>query len=135
MNTNGTTDLENVCLTVGTNCELTNSTNTWTNVCAEIGNTSQGAFRVNNGATIDMVGTRIKLFSGNILTAVNGAISGNIDAIHLLNGNIENYGTWAAPITDYCVSGTISVPTSHLPANENCSTIDNYFDPCDCNGN
>ena len=133
-NTNGNVYLENVCLNTGNAYQVIGGTEVWKNVCAEIGTNSGGTYELNN-ANVIMDMTKIKILNGNFQNESSSTLSGNITAISILNGDLENTANWTATITAYCVSGSISVSSAYLPANENCSTINDNFNPCDCSGN
>ena len=131
-NTNGSTHLENICLKVAASYTSTNSTAIWRNVCAEIGTNANGSFQLSEASTIQMDGAKIKLSNGGIMNTTNSEVSGTIDAIYILNGNLENFANWTATISDYCVSGNVSVPSTYLPANQNCNAMEDAFDDCNC---
>ena len=134
-NNNGSVSLENVCLNVGTNYVVDNGTETWTNVCAEIGTAYGGSLQLNNAANVTMDASKIKIPSGSLWNATNSELTGTIDAIYILEGNIENFANWSANVTEYCISGSVSIPSTYLPANESCNTINSNFNPCNCTEN
>ena len=78
---------------------------------------------MNNAANVTMEGAKIKIPNGSIWNATNSELSGTIDAIYILEGNIENFANWSANVTEYCASGSGSIPSTYLPANESCNTI------------
>ena len=131
-NNGGTVDLDNVCLNVGTNYVIDNGTETWDNVCIEIGTAYGGSLQLDNGANVTMGASKIKIPNGSIWNTNNSELSGVIDAIYILNGNVENFANWTATISDYCVSGNVSVPSTYLPANQNCNAMEDAFDDCNC---
>ncbi|GEM_PF-867828 len=133
-NTNGNVYLENVCLGAGDGYQVIGGTETWKNVCAEIGTNSGGSYQLNN-ANVTMDGAKVNIPNGNFQNESNATLSGTISALSVLNGDLENTANWTATITGYCVSGTVSVSSAYLPANEICSTINDNFSPCDCSGN
>ena len=134
-NNNGAVSLENVCLNVGTNYVVDNGTETWTNVCAEIGTAYGGSLQLNNAANVTMDASKIKIPSGSLWNATNSELTGTIDAIYILEGNIENFANWSTNVTEYCISGSVSIPSTYLPANESCNTINSNFNPCNCTEN
>ncbi len=78
---------------------------------------------------------KIKIPNGNFQNENGAAISGHISAVYLPNGDLGNLASWTATITDYCVSGAVTVSSAYLPATETCGTIDDNFTPCDFSGN
>ena len=117
------------------NYVVDSGTETWTNVCAEIGTAYGGSLQLDNAANVTMEGAKIKIPNGSLWNATNSELSGTIDAIYILGGNIENFANWSANVTEYCASGSGSIPSTYLPANESCNTIDTNFNPCNCTGN
>ena len=133
-NDSGNTYLENVCLTVGESYQNLSGTDHWKNVCAEIDAVSSGNYLLNN-ANVTMDGSKIKVLNGNFQNQSNSILSGNIIAVSVPNGNLEDTANWSATVDNYCVSGSVSVSSAYLPASENCSVTNAYFSPCNCSGN
>lgn len=133
-NTNGSVYLENVCLETGADYQVLGGTEVWKNVCAEIGTGGAGYYHLNN-ANVTMDAAKVKVLYNSFQNQSNSALIGTISALYVPNGNLENTATWTATVADYCVSGSVSVSPTYLPATENCSTIDANFSPCDCSGN
>ena len=134
-NNDGTVFFENVCLNTGTGYIATSGTENWENVCAQIGITGSGDFQFTEGAIVTMNNSKMKVLCGNMLIATNAEISGDIEAIYTVNGNIENYATWTATVNNYCAQNVISVPNAYLPNPQDCNNIESFFVDCDCTGN
>ncbi len=127
-NSNGTRRLENVCLTVG---ELYKNSekDSLINVCATVGT----GFENTLFSQIYSKDSEINVVSGNFSNSLLAYLGGSNLKLWVQNGDISNLGFWTADLTHYCVSGTTSlVPSSMLPATEECATIPWYFSNCDC---
>lgn len=106
----------NSCLKLGENYKNTNSIDTLQGVCIDLGSHGSGDF-INDGGTIRFHTTAVLLrgTSGNfsnssssssqILTYGNPSIA--IVALDV-PGNLENNGTWIAPIGNHCVNGNVT---------------------------
>ncbi|MGI8893023.1 MAG: T9SS type A sorting domain-containing protein [Bacteroidia bacterium] len=117
--------LNNVCLTVHENYSNA-GIDTLISVTAVIGSNSIGNLQNSNGLLYSD-NSSFHLPNGNFQNSSGSLLSGNINAIWLENGNLQNSGNWWADINHYCVSGNVSVPASNLPAAQNCNTISSFF--------
>jgi hypothetical protein len=128
--------LENVCMTVGEYFQTQNGTTELENVCAEVGTITNGYFRnfLNNNITLNDVDVRLKL--GSFTNDSSATINGTDAVLWVENGGLTNHinGNWTASISDYCVSGSVTVPGAYLPASEDCANIATQFDVCSCEG-
>lgn len=130
-NSNGKRVLENVCLTVKEVYDKSGGIDSLSNVCAVIGVNTSGNF-ANNSGTMYVFNSEFKLPNGNFQNQSGATIAGSNMKVWLQNGNFQNDGTWTLAVSDYCVSGTVTVPGGYLPMAENCGTIATSFAPCDC---
>lgn len=130
-NGNGIRVLENVCLTVQEQY-INAEKDSLFNVCATIGNDPNGGFRNTFYSQIYLEDTEINIVNGDLDNDLLGYIDGSNMKIWVQSGNLNNNGFWTADVSQYCVFGSNSVPSSQLPATEECGTISWYFDNCDC---
>ncbi len=127
-NESGSTNLENVCLTLGDSYQSVSGIDTWKNVCMIMEN---GSYQLSDAAvTID--NCKLKIENGNFQSQGSSTFTGTLTAVYIQNGNFENDGNWTATVSNYCVSGGVTIPTAYLPSSETCSTIDDFFSPCGC---
>ena len=98
------------------------------NVCATVGhkfeNSTYSLMHIED-SEINVVND---IFENKLLAYVSGT---NIK-LWVQNGGVINSGFWTAGLTQYCVSGNVDILSVYLPATEECSTIDWYFNNCDC---
>ena len=130
-NISGKRKLKNICLTV---YELIDNTgiDSLINVCATIGSSTSGSFQNKGPGSMHIANTEIKLPNGDFQNQSGASILGSNFKVWVQNGNLQNDGNWSLPITQYCVSSSVTVPQAFLPTSEDCGNIDNNFTPCDC---
>ena len=133
-NSEGNRYLEDVCLVVDESFQNAKGTDTLINVCAKIGNSSSGNFQNDSQSSMHIVDSEFHLLNGNFQNQSGALLTGNISALWVENGDLQNSGTWTAPVADYCVSGQVTVAMALLPGAQNCNTIASYFNPCTCSG-
>ncbi len=119
--------MDNVCLTVGRDY-LSNATDEHYNVCATIGED----FINGNNSTMLLEHSEYKINSGDFNNGFQSVLDGSNIKVYTPSGDFTNLGIWYNTVTQYCVSGIVTVPSIFLPASENCATIQWYFDNCDC---
>jgi hypothetical protein len=118
--------LNYVCLNVHENYQNNNGIDSLINVEAIIGSNSSGNFQ-NSAGLFYSDNSTFHLPNGNFQNQSGSLLNGNISALWLENGNLENSGAWWADIGNYCVSANVSIPASNLPATQNCSNISLFF--------
>ena len=123
----GETYFENVCMTLSGTYE-SNISDFLFNVCATI---EENLFN-RSSSVIDIRDSEIKINNGNFENTFLAIVAGNNVKFSIPNGDLLDYGIWLNPITQYCVSGTVNIFPLYLPPTENCTTIQWYFDNCDC---
>jgi len=133
-NSEGTRYLENICLVVNENFQNAKGTDTLINVCALIGAESSGNFQNDSDSSMTIMGSEFHLPNGDFQNQSSASLSGDITALWLENGNFQNSGTWSASVANFCVSGSVSVPSGFLPGSQDCGGAPAFFDPCDCSG-
>ncbi|RKZ14310.1 hypothetical protein DRQ53_11825 [bacterium] len=131
-NSEGIRYLENVCMVVDENFQNAKGTDTLINVCAIIGNDSSGNFQNDSDSSMHIEDSEFHLPNGNFQNQSNAVLSGNITALWLENGNLQNDGAWSAQVANYCVSQSVTVNSTYLPASQDCAGIADFFNPCNC---
>jgi len=124
-NEKGAVYFEDVCLTIGKKYDVILAIETWKNVCATI----EEEFKLDN-SEITFESSKVNVINGNFINDGNGTVSGNLSALWLKNGNLDNPGNWSASIENHCVSGNININSSHLLSSEDCNSISTIFDNC-----
>jgi|GEM_PF-3494458 len=126
-NSGGKIKMDHVALVLGDNYENNGGTDSLVNVCATINgnitNSLLGKFYLSS--------TKLRLPEGNFTNL--GTVTGGNLKLLIENGSLLNTGLgWGAPLLQFCISGTIGLTGSLLPAVEDCNNISNLFNPCDC---
>lgn len=127
-NNKGIAYFENVCMTVEESYENDRGDEFFVNTCVTINN---GNFRNKYFSDITITDSKFHLTNGNFQN--NADIDGTITAIWLENGNLEDTDDWTAIISNFCVTGSVDVSNTYLPASEDCGGINAFFTSCDCN--
>ena len=129
--TQGILDVQNVCMTVDGN--FTNEDDaSLINVCLNTG-TNPGSEMMNDvRANFYIEDSELNLINGSFVNSFLGTIEGDNVKFWVQNGDLINNGFWTPNITQYCISGTISIPAPFRPNSEECGTINWYFSNCDC---
>ncbi|MBK9016574.1 MAG: hypothetical protein IPM82_22250 [Saprospiraceae bacterium] len=123
----GKLKMENVNLTVGDDFKLKKGIDSLINVCGTIGKD----FDIDSDATLFIQNSSIRMPQGKFRN--KGLVAGSDITFLVENSDLLNDGgTWTASVAQYCVSGTVTLPTALLPAVEDCNNISNLFTPCDC---
>ncbi|MEM1121667.1 MAG: collagen-binding domain-containing protein, partial [Bacteroidota bacterium] len=133
-NSEGLMVLENICLTVYEVLDNSKGLDSLINVCAKIGVNTSGNFANYSESTMYIRDSEFELPNGNFQNASSASISGPNNVVWLKNGNFQNDGNWSLDISQYCVSGQVTVSSQYLPNGEDCSNIADNFTPCDCAG-
>ena len=121
--------LENVCLNVdGQYSASLAGIDTLINVNGVVG---QGLIN-NTGGSMYFLDTKIKVQNGDFENKLGAYVKGENLLLLIENGNLSNLGSWTAAISQYCVSGLVTVPLGFLPASEGCTNIAGNFDPSGC---
>ena len=131
-NSDGLIKLENICLTVYEVFDNANGIDSLINVCATIGVSTSGNFANYSGSSMYIKHSEFKLPNGNFDNQSSATLTGSDVKIWLQNGNLQNSGSWSLPVTQYCVSSSVTVAGAYLPASEDCANINDNFTPCDC---
>lgn len=123
----GKIKMDHVELEVSENYENTGGADSLINVCAVI----NGDFINNLLSKVYLSNVNLRLPNGGLTNL--GIVSGGGVKLLIENGNLINtLATWTAPLTQYCVSGTVGIGLGLLPAIEDCNNISNLFTPCNC---
>ena len=126
-NNKGTISMENVCLTVGRDY-ISSRADDFLNVCATINRDLIN----DSDSQLDIEDSEFNIVTGDFVNSFLSVVSGDNLKVWVQSGDFLNAGIWDNQVTQYCVSGTVTVPAAFLPASENCTTINWYFDNCDC---
>ncbi len=84
------------------------------------------------GAKMYAKNCNIRVTNGNIENESGSLVTGDSLVLWVENGNVTNNGTWTAPITQYCISGTVVNMGSVFPILENCGSIPGHFAITSC---
>jgi hypothetical protein len=131
------------CLALGENYSMNSaSSDSLISTCITIGLHGSGNFEIKSNSALFIINSKILLrgMSGNLINDVGCTVStsngGQIVALDV-SSNLVNDGTWAVPVSSYCIDGSITGSnhlqvTSNLPSTENCALVNT--DSCsDCN--
>lgn len=127
----GESNFVDVCMDVRDNFNLDGGTQNVTNTCLQAGTYSWSNFSIASGATWNLTNAKFWMNDGNVTN--NGTVTGNFTDLWVHSGSLTENGTWTANIDKYCVSGTMEVSGTYLPASEDCARIaDAFMTSCDC---
>jgi hypothetical protein len=118
-----------VCGSVqGQNFQNSQGVDTLEYVQLTIGAAGSGSVQNNGASTLYVNEAKFHIIGGNFQNS--GTITGNFQSIWVPNGNLTNSSVWTAPVDEYCVSGSITIPAIYRPASETCGSISASFEAC-----
>lgn len=131
INNQGFRILINVCLNVHENYANNAGIDTLINTITLIGSNSSGNLQ-NASGLIFSDNSEFHLPDGNFENESSSVIDGNINAIWLENGDLQNSGIWWAVVLNYCISSSVNIPTLYLPPSEDCNLVPSLFSSSSC---
>ncbi len=81
-------------------------------------------------STLKATQSRFKLHNGNFIN--DGQFAGKENILWMLDGGIQNDGTWESSISNYCMSAATNLVNNELPPNQDCDNIFSHFDKFIC---
>jgi len=130
-NNGGDIVFRNVCINAALGYENIGGNETYTDVQVELQNGDYTISTTNSNTFLNSTTSRFKLYNGSFIN--EDQFIGIDNILWMVNGGIQNNGTWGSTVANYCISDTTTnLVNGELPLLQDCANIDDNYNDFIC---